>query len=122
MSNLSLTFIQTALFTALWKDRYELTDDDLRSLEELISRNPLAGAVVQGGGGVRKIRFAPPSSRRGKSGGFRVIYLAVIGHHTVFPFSVYSKSDQTNLTSADIRNMNSIASVLKKSLQAREKE
>ena len=42
-----------------------------------IAQNPMAGSVVRGSGGVRKVRWA--QKRKGKSGGARVIYLQPIG-------------------------------------------
>src|SRR5215212_1670612 len=43
----------------------------LRALELQIMNDPAAGDVIPGGGGVRQLRFAPPSWRRGKSAATR---------------------------------------------------
>jgi hypothetical protein len=69
-----LTLAQTASFVSLWR-RWRLNDDDLRALERQLMDNPTAGAVMRNTGGVRKMRFAPPSRSAGKSGGFRACYL-----------------------------------------------
>jgi len=69
-----LTFIQLAPFVVAWR-RLGLTDEDLSALEQLIMHRPEAGAVMQGTGGVRKLRFAPPSWHMGKSGATRVCYI-----------------------------------------------
>ena len=42
-------------------------------------RNPEAGPVIQGTGGLRKARIADPSRGKGKRGGHRVIYLDLPG-------------------------------------------
>jgi hypothetical protein len=68
-----LTFVQLSRFAARWS-QLRLTDEDLRALEQLLLRNPDAGAVVAGTGGLRKVRFAPPSRHIGKSGAFRIGY------------------------------------------------
>lgn len=69
----TLTFIHLDGFTADWSD-LKLTDDDLRILQIQIMLSPTAGAVVKGTGGLRKMRFAPPSWRSGKRGALRVLY------------------------------------------------
>jgi len=76
---MSLSFLQTELFSELWTKRYGLNDYDSRELEGLLSRNVLAGRVIRRGGGIRKLRFSPSGSGRGKSGGYRVVYRVVGG-------------------------------------------
>ena len=51
-----LSFIETRLFTRLVATY--LNDDEYRALQEELARNPDAGPVVPGSGGVRKIRWA----------------------------------------------------------------
>jgi len=46
-------------------------------LADRLAGDPLAGDVMPGLGGVRKMRFAPKG--RGKSGGFRVVYYVFEG-------------------------------------------
>lgn len=50
-------FIEVPSFTKKW---YSLgyTDDDLLKLQTLILNDPEAGIIMQGTGGLRKIRFA----------------------------------------------------------------
>ena len=49
------TFIETRLFTRLVKEY--LTDWEYRQLQLELIRNPEAGMVIRGSGGVRKLRF-----------------------------------------------------------------
>ena len=51
------TFIQTDEFVKQWA-LLGFNDDDLRRLELMIMRNPEVGPVMQGTGGLRKMRFA----------------------------------------------------------------
>ena len=67
-----LTLIQLSTFAAKWP-KLRLTDEDLLSLEGLLIDNPEAGQVIPGTGGLRKLRFAPPSWHTGKRGASRVI-------------------------------------------------
>lgn len=49
-----------------------LADADRRAIVEHLAAHPGAGDLIEGTGGVRKLRWARDS--RGKSGGVRVIY------------------------------------------------
>lgn len=62
-----LTFGQVATFVADWQ-HLDLSDEDLRSLEALLLRDPEAGKVIPGTGGARKVRFAPKSSGKPNKG------------------------------------------------------
>jgi hypothetical protein len=55
-----------------------------------IALNPLAGDVIPGGGGIRKVRWA--ASGRGKRGGARVIYFNVMKQGTIWLLMVYTKA------------------------------
>lgn len=48
-----------------------MTDEEMDIAVETVSRNPLAGGLVVGGGGCRKIRIA--GKGHGKSGGYRIL-------------------------------------------------
>ena len=49
-----------------------MSDEQRAQVVEMLARDPECGEVMQGTGGVRKVRVALPG--RGKSGGARVIY------------------------------------------------
>lgn len=57
--------------------------------------NPVAGVVIPGTGGVRKLRWA--GSGRGKRGGLRVIYYVAAGGSTFLLIFIYAKSEQEDL-------------------------
>src|SRR3954470_16788599 len=78
-----LTLIQLTTFAAKWS-KLGLTDEDLRSLEGLFLADPEAGDVIPGTGGLRKIRFAPPTWHTGKRGASRVIYAFIVGGEAVY--------------------------------------
>ena len=60
-----------------------------------IALNPLAGDVIPGSGGIRKVRWA--ASGRGKRGGARVIYFNVMKQGTIWLLMVYTKAKFDNL-------------------------
>jgi hypothetical protein len=95
-----LTFIQAAAFVAEFR-RLRLTDEDLQNLEQMLIENPLSGKVMPRTGGVRKVRFAPPSRGTGKRGALRVCYAWFPAHSTIGLFLVYPKSERDTLTADD---------------------
>lgn len=92
------TFIQTHEFVRNW-ERLGLEDQDLRRLELEILRNPKIGKVISGTGGLRKLRFA--HDNKGKRGSVRVFYVDLAEKETVYLITLYSKSEQDNLTHAE---------------------
>jgi hypothetical protein len=113
----TLTLAQTGKFVALWK-YWRLNDDDLRALERQVMENPLVGKVMRNTGGIRKIRFAPPSRGSGKSGGYRVCYLYSPAHEIVFFVLIFPKSEQPNLTADQEKVCRIIAREIKDSLES----
>ena len=75
------TFIQTSEFVKNWQ-ALGFTDNDLRRLELELLKKPNAGAVMQGTGGLRKMRFAFEGT--GKSGSARVCYVDFVIHETIY--------------------------------------
>lgn len=51
-----------------------LDDEGFKELQNTLMRAPEAGVVIQGTGGLRKLRFADERRGKGKRGGLRVIY------------------------------------------------
>jgi len=110
-----LTFLQIEAFVAKWK-RLKLTDEDLQALEEQISQNPDAGDVMTGAGGLRKIRFAPPSWHTGKRGASRVCYVHVVRAEAVGLVAIFTKSEKGNLTAAEKAHAAKVVKAVRESL------
>jgi mRNA-degrading endonuclease RelE of RelBE toxin-antitoxin system len=72
-----------------------------------IANNPLAGDVVPGTGGLRKVRYSRQGS--GKRGGVRVIYFNVLEDGTIWLLIVYSKAKFDNLPTAFLRQLKAAA-------------
>ena len=83
-------------------------------LDNTLARQPTAGAVIRGSGGVRKVRVA--LSGRGKRGGARVIYYYHAGADRVFLIRVYPKNRKEDLTGAERQQMRRLAAMLKTEL------
>lgn len=97
MSSMRLTFVQLRTYVddAV---RLRLTDDDQREIESLLLESPSRGAVMRGTGGLRKLRFAPTRSSRGKSGGIRIGYAFFPEHECVYFVVAFGKNEQANLS------------------------
>ncbi|MBN1929038.1 MAG: type II toxin-antitoxin system RelE/ParE family toxin [Chlorobiaceae bacterium] len=90
--------------------------DRLLSTEEhdellyFLSTNPTAGVLVQGTGGIRKLRWA--TGNRGKSGSTRVIYFY---HNPAFPLfllTAFGKNEQENLTKSERNDLAKLTKLL----------
>ena len=55
-------FIEVPMFTKKWKE-LGLTDETLRELQNILLNDPKTGDVIQGTGGLRKIRIPMPNKR-----------------------------------------------------------
>ena len=76
--------------------------------------NPKIGPVMQGTGGVRKMRFA--FEDRGKSGSARVIYVDFEVYEKIYFIDVYQKADKDNLSKAERNAMKGIVELIELSL------
>jgi len=112
-------FISFEIFNKLW-DGLGLTDDDLKDLEEYLCLNPDAGAVIQGTGGVRKLRWSLRDS--GKSGGIRVLYIDFIMYEKIYLLMVYPKSKKENISDNEKKVIKKLTADLKDELRRNNNE
>jgi hypothetical protein len=103
-------FVSTAMFEGSAKKL--LTEEDRRELELLLLENPNRGRVIERTGGFRKVRFARPSRREGKSGGARVIYYISQGKERIYLLLVYSKSVKDALSRAEENELRRLGRML----------
>jgi len=87
------SFIETRLFSRLVQDY--LSDEDYCKLQGELIKNPKAGSVVSGSGGVRKLRWA--ASGRGKRGGYRVIYYVRRPESVIWMLTIYPKNETDSI-------------------------
>jgi hypothetical protein len=76
--------------------RMGVSDAEARTLEVAIASDPMLGDAVPGMKGIRKVRFG--FGGRGKRGGGRAVYVAMLADDVVAMLLAYAKSDQTDLT------------------------
>ena len=101
------------MFHSKWKS-LGLNDEDLKRLQEEILSDPKIGSVMQGTGGIRKMRFA--FEHRGKSGSVRVIYVDFQVYEKIFLITAYSKNEKDNLTDSERNELKQLISILEQQL------
>ena len=85
--------------------RFASLQRDLRPLIERIRHDARPGQLVPGVGyTVYKVRLPNRAARRGKSGGFRVIYYAQFSDRVIL-LTIYSKTEQNDISIAEIRDL-----------------
>ena len=74
-----------------------LDDTAYLALQNELMSNPQAGDVIEGTGGLRKLRQPDPRRGKGKRGGLRVIYYWWLGGGQFWLFTVYDKDQVDDL-------------------------
>ena len=96
-----LVFIETPVFTR--QVRELLSDEAYAGFQWHLAFNPRAGKVIQGTGGLRKVRWSVPGS--GKRGGVRVIYFHVAADAQVRLLLIYRKGVKDDLSAAEKKTL-----------------
>jgi len=104
------TFIHTREFDLQWKNA-NLSDDDLRTLEEELLADPETGNRIPGTGGLRKYRI--PLEGRGKSGGARVCYYDSSGTKKIYLITVYEKNKKDDLSMGERNQLKQLVKQLR---------
>jgi len=107
-------FIYFKTFEKHWRE-LGLTDNELIFLENLLMDNPNTGDVIQGTGGLRKMRLALP--HKGKSGGARVLYVDFVSHEKTILMAVYAKNEQENISDVQKQQYKKLILALSKELE-----
>ena len=94
-----------------------LDDEGFRGLQQSMLKNPEAGDVIEGTGGLRKLRHGDPRRGKGKRGGLRVIYYWWDGGRQFWLFTLYDKDEMADLTPAECK---ALKHLLKTELEARQ--
>jgi hypothetical protein len=92
-------FVETAVFTRQVKEL--LSDESYAELQWSLATHPDAGDVIQGTGGLRKVRWVLQG--RGKRGGARVIYFHASRGQQIRMLLIYRKGVKDDLSAAEKR-------------------
>ena len=88
-----------------------LAENERVILHQTLQEQPANGDVIQGTGGVRKLRLAVGG--KGKRGGARVIYYYHVSDSEVFLITAYTKNQKQDLTAAEKKLMRDLVKQLK---------
>ena len=87
------------------KKRFPGVKKDVRLAIDILSENPRLGALIPRGSDVRKLRVRSSDMKRGKSGGYRLLYHFDDEAGSISLLLLYAKSDRENITLGDIRKL-----------------
>ncbi len=79
----------------------------------MVAKNPECGDLIQGTGGLRKVRLGIRG--RGKSGGARIIYFYFGLSYPVFLLSVFAKNEKVDLDAKERKQLVKAALAIKES-------
>ena len=88
----------------------------LREIQVELLKNLESGKVIQGTGGLRKLRM--PHSRRGKGkrGGYRVIYLDLPHIERTYLLALYSKDEKDDISAQEKKSLRQLVLNLKEGI------
>ncbi|MCC2608121.1 type II toxin-antitoxin system RelE/ParE family toxin [Planctobacterium marinum] len=87
-------FVESSIF-AKYREIY-LSEEEYRLFQADLMVNPREGDVIQGTGGLRKVRVV--SKGKGKRGGSRVIYYYLDKRRRFYLLTIYGKNEMSDLT------------------------
>lgn len=96
VQNMEAIFVELPAFERYRSDY--LDEESFCSLQETLLKQPHAGDVIKGTGGLRKLRFSDVLRHKGKRGGIRVIYYYWLTGAQFWLFTLYGKDMQDDLT------------------------
>lgn len=104
--------MQTVAETSEYLRRCEklLTEVERRDVVDYLAAHPKAGDLMEGTGGVRKIRWA--RAGRGKSGGVRIIYYVHSEAMPLYLLTVFAKNERANLSKAERNDLADLVELL----------
>jgi hypothetical protein len=79
-----------------------LSDVEQKLIVDHLAAHPKAGDLMQGTGGIRKLRWS--RANKGKSGGVRIIYYYHDKRIPLYLLTIFGKNEQANLNKAE-RNL-----------------
>lgn len=87
-----------------------LSDDERRDVLAYLAERPRAGDLMEGTGGVRKLRWS--RGGRGKSSGVRVIYYFHSAAIPLYLLTIFAKNERSNLSKAERNELAELVGLL----------
>lgn len=107
-------FVELPAFSRFRSDY--LDDEGFRALQSELMELPDKGEVIEGTGGLRKLRRPDPRRGKGKRGGLRLIYFWWEAGRQFWLFTLYDKAEMADLST---KEKGLLREMLKRELDAR---
>ena len=104
------TIVELPEFTR--KSEKLFKDSERLSIINYLASHPASGEIMQGTGGIRKLRWS--AQGKGKSGGVRVIYYYHNESMPLFLLTVFGKGEKANLTKSERNDLSKFTAFLVK--------
>lgn len=89
--------------------KYPSVLDIVEEFYEFVEQGHLVGSEISGlklgKDKVYKARLDNPDRNQGKSGGFRIVYYLVTNENEIYPLTIYSKTEQSEITNSEIKQL-----------------
>jgi mRNA-degrading endonuclease RelE of RelBE toxin-antitoxin system len=99
-----MVIVETSIFTR--RVLQLLADEEYRKLQAALVNRPLAGAIIRGSGGLRKVRWA--GSGRGKRGGVRIIYYWAAERAQLLMLFIFAQNERDDLSPDQLKILRTI--------------
>jgi len=83
-----------------------LTGEEYRKVQAALVNRPRLGSLIEGGGGLRKLRWGLRG--KGKRGGVRIIYYWAAKQERLLMLFIYPKTERDDLTPAQLKILRKI--------------
>lgn len=83
----------------------------LLQLQIMLLKSPESGPVIEGTGGIRKVRFS--LQNRGKSGSVRVCYTDFAEYEVTYLITAFTKKEQENLSDNEKKALRTLVKSLR---------
>jgi len=99
-----MIIVETSIFTRRVTEL--MSDEEYREFQSALVENPELGAIIQGSGGLRKVRWSV--SGRGKRGGSRIIYYWATAKNQILMLFIYTKNERDDISSEQLKSLKQI--------------
>ena len=111
------TVIETPAYLRAARDA-GVSDGERTVIVDMLAADPMAGEIMPGCGGARKVRVA--GKGKGKSGGYRLITYFGGNEIPVFLITIFAKGEKVNLTKAERNGLAERVKLLPASLERKD--
>jgi hypothetical protein len=87
-----------------------LSEAERKAIIDYLAGHPRSGDIMEGTGGIRKLRWARGS--KGKRGGIRVIYYYHDHRIPLYLLTVFGKNEKSNITKSERNELAKLVAIL----------